>query len=272
MKYNRVLSIAGSDSGGGAGIQADIKAISACGSYAATAITAITVQNTVGVSNVHAVPNNILAEQIEAVLSDIGADAIKIGMLHSSETIQVVADALDKYQIENVVLDPVMVATSGDKLLQDEAISTLKEVLIPKVKVITPNIPEAEILLGKKIPSQEEIFTSAEELAEMYKVSVLLKAGHLSEDELIDVFYDFEKGESLKMKSERLSTKNTHGTGCTMSSAFAAYLSQGFKVQEAAQMAKNYINEAIKAGADYEIGAGHGPVNHFYNLSKVCEQ
>jgi hydroxymethylpyrimidine/phosphomethylpyrimidine kinase len=272
MKYNRVLSIAGSDSGGGAGIQADIKAISACGSYAATAITAITVQNTVGVSNVHAVPNNILAEQIDAVLSDIGADAIKIGMLHSSETIHVVADALDKYQIENVVLDPVMVATSGDKLLQDEAISTLKEVLIPKVKVITPNIPEAEILLGKKISSQEEIFTCAEELADMYQVSVLLKAGHLSEDELIDVFYDFEKGESLKMKSERLSTKNTHGTGCTMSSAFAAYLSQGFKVQEAAQMAKNYINEAIKAGAGYEIGAGHGPVNHFYNLSKVCEQ
>jgi hydroxymethylpyrimidine/phosphomethylpyrimidine kinase len=264
MKYNRVLSIAGSDSGGGAGIQADIKAISACGAYAATAITAITVQNTVGVSNVHAIPNQILKEQIEAVLSDIGADAIKIGMLHSSETIQVVCDCLDRYQIKNVVLDPVMVATSGDKLLQDEAIHTLKEDLIPRVRVITPNIPEAEILLGEKINKQEDLSVKAKALAEKFKVSVLLKAGHLSEDELIDIFYDFEKKELVEMKSKRLYTKNTHGTGCTMSSSFAAYLAQDFDLQTSARNAKDYINNAIKAGADYEIGEGHGPVHHFY--------
>jgi hydroxymethylpyrimidine/phosphomethylpyrimidine kinase len=264
MKYNRVLSIAGSDSGGGAGIQADIKAISACGAYAATAITAITVQNTVGVSNVHAIPNQILKEQIEAVLSDIGADAIKIGMLHSSETIQVVCDCLDRYQIKNVVLDPVMVATSGDKLLQDEAIHTLKEDLIPRVRVITPNIPEAEILLGEKINKQEDLSVKAKALAEKFKVSVLLKAGHLSEDELTDIFYDFEKKELVEMKSKRLYTKNTHGTGCTMSSSFAAYLAQDFDLQTSARNAKDYINNAIKAGADYEIGEGHGPVHHFY--------
>jgi len=264
MKYNRVLSIAGSDSGGGAGIQADIKAISACGAYAATAITAITVQNTVGVSNVHAIPNQILKEQIEAVLSDIGADAIKIGMLHSSETIQVVCDCLDRYQIKNVVLDPVMVATSGDKLLQDEAIHTLKEDLIPRVRVITPNIPEAEILLGEKINKQEDLSVKAKALAEKFKVSVLLKAGHLSEDKLTDTFYDFEKKELVEMKSKRLYTKNTHGTGCTMSSSFAAYLAQDFDLQTSAYNAKDYINNAIKAGADYEIGEGHGPVHHFY--------
>lgn len=264
MKYNRVLSIAGSDSGGGAGIQADIKAISACGAYAATAITAITVQNTVGVSNVHAIPNQILKEQIEAVLSDIGADSIKIGMLHSSETIQVVCDCLDRYQIKNVVLDPVMVATSGDKLLQDEAIHTLKEDLIPRVRVITPNIPEAEILLGEKINKQEDLSVKAKALAEKFKVSVLLKAGHLSEDELTDIFYDFEKKELVEMKSKRLYTKNTHGTGCTMSSSFAAYLAQDFDLQTSARNAKDYINNAIKAGADYEIGEGHGPVHHFY--------
>jgi hydroxymethylpyrimidine/phosphomethylpyrimidine kinase len=268
MKYNRVLSIAGSDSGGGAGIQADIKTISACGSYAASAITAITVQNTLGVSNVHVVPNHILVEQINAVLNDIGTDAIKIGMLHSSETIKAVCNVLCQYNIQDVVLDPVMVATSGDKLLQEEAVSALKELLIPLVRVITPNIPEAEVLLEKKIVNQDDVFLSAKELAEKYKVSVLLKAGHLSNDELIDVFYDFEKTDLLKLKSNRLDTKNTHGTGCTMSSAFAAYLSQGFDLQESAQKAKNYINGAIYAGADYEIGEGHGPVHHFHEFWK----
>ncbi|NOU61410.1 bifunctional hydroxymethylpyrimidine kinase/phosphomethylpyrimidine kinase [Marinifilum caeruleilacunae] len=266
MKYNRVLSIAGSDSGGGAGIQADIKSISACGSFAATAITAITVQNTLGVSNVHAIPNQILAEQIDAVLSDIGVDAIKIGMLHSSETIKVVANALEKYQIENVVLDPVMVATSGDKLLQDEAIRTLKEVLIPKVRVITPNMPEAEVLLNAKITNQTDIYASAKQLAEKFETSVVLKAGHLLQDDLIDIFFDFEKNELLELKSKRIDSRNTHGTGCSMSSAFAAFLSQGFDLQDCAIKAKEYINNAILAGADYKIGEGHGPVHHFYDF------
>ena len=264
MKYKRVLSIAGSDSGGGAGIQADIKAISACGAYASTAITAITIQNTKGVSGVHAIPADILAGQIEAVLSDIGTDAIKIGMLHSAKVIKIVGEAIDKYQIRNVVLDPVMVATSGDKLLQEEAISSLKNVLIPKVRLITPNIPEAEILLGKRIVKQDDIFNSAKELAEKFKISVLLKAGHLIEDELIDVLYDFENREIVKMKSKRIESQNTHGTGCTMSSAFAAYLAQGLSLKESALKAKEYVNNAILAGAEYEIGEGHGPVHHFY--------
>jgi hydroxymethylpyrimidine/phosphomethylpyrimidine kinase len=266
MKYKRVLSIAGSDSGGGAGIQADIKAISACGSYAATAITAITVQNTVGVSNVYAIPNDILAEQIEAVLADIGADAVKIGMLHSTETIRVVAKLLEKFQIKNIVLDPVMVATSGDQLLQSEAIETLMEVLIPKAKVITPNMPEAEVLLNKKIISQDDIFRSAKDLAEKFKVSVLLKAGHLINDDIIDIFYDFDQQQLLKLASKRINSQNTHGTGCSMSSAFAAFLSQGFDLQNCALKAKEYINSAIIAGADYKIGEGHGPVHHFYNF------
>ncbi|WP_461638390.1 bifunctional hydroxymethylpyrimidine kinase/phosphomethylpyrimidine kinase [Labilibaculum euxinus] len=267
--YNRVLSIAGSDSGGGAGIQADIKSISACGCYATTAITAITVQNTLGVSNVHAVPDQVLQEQIESVLSDIGADSIKIGMLHSSNTILAVCRVLDQYKgIKNIVLDPVMVATSGDVLLLDEAVDTLKRFLIPRVRVITPNVPEAEILLGRKIESQSEFIPCAKELANLFQVSVLLKAGHLDDEDLIDVFYDFENQESISMKSKRLNTRNTHGTGCSMSSACAAFLARGFDLQMAVQLAKNYINNAIVAGADYRIGEGHGPVNHFYEYWK----
>ena len=192
-QYNRVLTIAGSDSGGGAGIQADIKAISACGCYAASAITAITVQNTLGVEAVHAVPLDILEGQIVAVLSDIGADAVKIGMLHSSEVVRLVRKLLDRFDVKNVVLDPVMVSTSGHKLIEDEAIDALREVLLPRSRVITPNIPEAEILLGGvELKEQKELPQAAEKLASMYGTSVLLKAGHLTEDKLVDIFYDAE--------------------------------------------------------------------------------
>ncbi|WP_372645034.1 bifunctional hydroxymethylpyrimidine kinase/phosphomethylpyrimidine kinase [Ancylomarina sp.] len=264
MHYKKVLTIAGSDSGGGAGIQADIKSISACQCYASSAITAITAQNTIGVRDIHAIPSEILRSQIEAVLDDIGTDAIKIGMLHSPESIQIVANCLDKYQIKNVVLDPVMVATSGDKLLLDEAINHLKTVLFPKVRIITPNLPEAEILLGRKIEKQSEFRTIAKELANKYQVSVLLKAGHLNDEDLIDVLYDFESSESLDLASKRIETKNTHGTGCCLSSALASFLARGFSISESAQLAKAYITESIKAGTDYEIGKGHGPVHHFH--------
>ncbi|MPQ48880.1 bifunctional hydroxymethylpyrimidine kinase/phosphomethylpyrimidine kinase [Marinifilum sp. N1E240] len=265
-KYKTVLSIAGSDSGGGAGIQADIKTISACGCFTTTAITAITVQNTLGVSNVFPIPGNILEEQIESVLSDIGADAIKIGMLHSSDIIRRVSKILSRYEVRNVVLDPVMLATSGDALLKNEAIDALKNDLIPKVRVITPNIPEVEVLSGSKIKSHADVLNCAKELANEYKVSVLLKAGHMNSSELIDVFYDFENQERLEMKSNKIDSVNTHGTGCTMSSAFAAFLARGYDLQSAALQAKRYINEAIKAGADYEIGQGHGAVKHFYKF------
>lgn len=261
MNYRRVLSIAGSDSGGGAGIQADIKTISALGCYAATAITAVTVQNTIGVEAVHPVPVSIIEGQIEAVLSDIGADAVKIGMLHSAEVVQAVGKMLRKHAVRNIVLDPVMVSTSGHRLMEESAVATLQAELIPLARVITPNIPEAEILLGgERLDSQDALPEAARKLAYMYNVSVLLKAGHLHDDLLIDYFYDAERDEMLELPSRRTHTRNTHGTGCTMSSAFAALLARGATLQEAARGAKDFITKAITAGAKYEIGHGHGPV------------
>ncbi|PIE43964.1 MAG: bifunctional hydroxymethylpyrimidine kinase/phosphomethylpyrimidine kinase [Gammaproteobacteria bacterium] len=267
--YKRVLTIAGSDSGGGAGIQADIKTISANGCFATSAITAITAQNTLGVTDIHALPISNLKAQIEAVLQDIGTDSIKIGMLHNAETINAVHQCLKPYKIKNIVLDPVMVATSGNKLLQDEAIDTLKNVLIPVSRVITPNIPEAEILLNKTITKQEELPGLAKALSEKSAgVSVFLKAGHLSDDRLVDVFYNAEKDETIELVSQRVHSNNTHGTGCTLSSALAANLAQNIELTQAAEAAKKYVNEAIIQGAEYQIGAGHGPVKHFYNLWK----
>jgi len=267
-QYKRVLSIAGSDPSGGAGIQADLKTISACGCFATTAITAIVDENTVGVFGVHPIPVDFVKGQIKSVLDDIGTDAIKIGMLHSSELIRAVKDTLLPYNIRSIVLDPVMVATSGDKLLQDEAIETLKEVLIPNVRVITPNIPEAEILLGAKITNNQQLPEYARELGNKYHVSVLLKAGHLDGNDLIDVFFNAETNELLELKSARINTPNTHGTGCTLSSALAAFLARGFDLNDAVRKAKEYINDAIAAGADYTIGKGHGPVNHFFKYWK----
>lgn len=268
MRYKRVLTIAGSDSGGGAGIQADIKTISACGCYAMSAITAITVQNTLGVSAVYPIPTNTIEEQIEAVISDIGVDAVKIGMLHSAEVILGIKRVLLKYNISNIVLDPVMVSTSGHILMQNEAIETLKSELLTCARVITPNIPEAEIILGKKINKQSELPIYARELSNGGKVSVLLKAGHMDEEELIDILYNAETDEIIELKSNRFQTKNTHGTGCTLSSALASYLAQGMSLNEATTSAKNYINSAITNGAEYEIGAGHGPVHHFWKYWK----
>lgn len=265
-KYPTVLTIAGSDSGGGAGIQADIKAISAMGCYAASAITAITVQNTVGVQAVHPVPLDILAGQIDVVLSDIGADAIKIGMLHSAEVVNLVAEKIEQYGIKNVVLDPVMVSTSGHRLIEETAIDSLKSRLMPLARVITPNIPEAEILCGKKIASEKEFAEVAKILSLDNTVSVLLKAGHLTGETLVDYFYNAEDGSIALLPSKRVNTRNTHGTGCTLSSAFAAALAKGETLTKAAQSAKQYIQQAIISGAEYQIGKGHGPVNHFWNL------
>ena len=281
-KYNRVLTIAGSDSGGGAGIQADIKAISAMGCYAASAITAITVQNTIGVEAVHAVPLEILSGQIDAVLSDIGADAIKIGMLHSAEVVNLVADKIEQYGIRNVVLDPVMVSTSGHRLIEESAIEVIKSRLIPLVRVITPNIPEAEILADCTISSEADFPSVAKILASQSndiqeisptdvsysknerQVSVLLKAGHLTGDDLVDYFFNAEDGTITQLPSKRVYTRNTHGTGCTLSSAFAAALARREDLTAAATSAKKYIEGAIISGAEYEIGHGHGPVNHFW--------
>lgn len=263
-QYKRALTIAGSDPSGGAGIQADLKTFSACGCYGASAVTAVVDENTVGVTGVHPIPVAFVAGQIRSVLDDIGADAVKIGMLHSSELIRTVRDTLSEYTIPYIVLDPVMVATSGDRLLEEEAIATLRNELIPLVQVITPNIPEAEILLGRTIDRQDELPGLARELSFGRRVSVLLKAGHLHEEELIDIFYNAETDRTLPLHSRRLGTPNTHGTGCTLSSAVAAMLAHGLPLDEAVTRAKAYIDAAIRAGAQYRIGHGHGPVHHFH--------
>ncbi|MBD5325817.1 MAG: bifunctional hydroxymethylpyrimidine kinase/phosphomethylpyrimidine kinase [Bacteroides sp.] len=268
LRYHRVLTIAGSDPSGGAGIQADLKTFAACGCYGASAIVAVVDENTVGVTDVHPVPVKFVAGQIRSVLDDIGADAVKIGMLHSAELIQTVRQTLDLYpDIHNIVLDPVMVATSGDPLLIPEAVDSLKTTLIPRVRVITPNIPEAEILLGETIDRQSRLPDAARRLSDKCAgVSVLLKAGHLTDNRLTDIFFNAETGDTIRLESERLNTVNTHGTGCTLSSALASHLAKGLSLTDAAIAAKNYVAAAIEAGAAYEIGHGHGPVHHFFNF------
>ena len=257
--YRRVMTVAGSDPSGGAGIQADIKTISACGCFATSAIVAVVDENTVGVTGVHPVPADFVVGQMHSILDDIGSDAVKIGMLHSSELIRAVRATLEEYPaLTDIVLDPVMVATSGDPLLQADAVATLREVLIPRARVITPNIPEAELLLGRKIDKQDDLPQAAEELAAL-GASVFLKAGHLSDERLVDVFFNAESGTLTHLESARVSTVNTHGTGCTLSSALASFLALGNSLDDAARLAKDYI------GAAYDIGHGHGPVHHFHN-------
>ncbi|MDR2473640.1 MAG: bifunctional hydroxymethylpyrimidine kinase/phosphomethylpyrimidine kinase [Tannerella sp.] len=270
--YKRVLTIAGSDPSGGAGIQADIKTFAALGCYGASAIVAVVDENTVGVSGVHPVPVDFVKGQIRSVLSDIGADAIKIGMLHSAELILAVRDTLAEFpEISNIVLDPVMVATSGDNLLQNEAVTTLRDELIPYSRVITPNIPEAEVLLGaSRIAGQHDLPLVIRELSFGRRVSVLLKAGHLKAEMLTDVFYNAETDEIIELTSPHVNTVNTHGTGCTLSSAIAAFLAHGLPLNDAVKRGKDYLFAALQSGADYQIGKGHGPVNHFYGVSTLA--
>ncbi|MGI9537709.1 MAG: bifunctional hydroxymethylpyrimidine kinase/phosphomethylpyrimidine kinase [Desulfocapsaceae bacterium] len=266
--YHRVLTIAGSDSGGGAGIQADLKTISACCCFGTSAITAITAQNTLGVTDIHPVPVAVLESQIRAVLDDIGTDAVKLGMLHSVEVIECIALLLQEYQIDNIVLDPVMVATSGDKLIQDEAIAALQETLFPIVRLITPNIPEAEIITGRTISDKDFLRETAEQLAHKFHLSVLAKGGHLDNENLEDILYDYESSQRLSFTNTKVATSNTHGTGCTLSSALASFLARGFSVAEAVEKAISYVATAIDAGAEYRLGSGHGPVHHFHNFWK----
>ncbi|MFV0554059.1 MAG: bifunctional hydroxymethylpyrimidine kinase/phosphomethylpyrimidine kinase [Mangrovibacterium sp.] len=262
--YKRVLSIAGSDPSGGAGIQADIKSISACGCFATTAITAVVDENTVGVFGVHPIPVDFVQGQIKSVLEDIGADAIKIGMLHSSELILAVKKSLTAFQAKNIVLDPVMVATSGDALLLPEAISTLKKELIPMSRIITPNMPEAEMLSGEKINRLEDMHRVAKLLSLEFGVSVLLKGGHQHGDTITDIFYNVETHEVFTLQSCYVNSKNKHGTGCSLSSALASFLAKGNSLNEAVKAAKSYIDQAITHGAAYEIGKGNGPIHHFH--------
>jgi len=262
-RYKSVLSIAGSDSGGGAGIQADIKSISANGAYAATVITASTAQNTEGVTDIHGLPLSHIKAQLEAVLSDIEFGAVKIGMLYSCEVIELVASMLKSYDVKNIILDPVMVATSGRTLLSKEALNSLKAFL-PHTYLITPNIPEAELLIGHKIDLLN-MEASVKELAEKFSVSVLLKGGHLESRELMtDMLYIKERAKLVVINNKAVSTKNTHGTGCSLSSAIATHLALGCELEEAVVKSCSYLNEAINAGKDKILGHGNGPINHFY--------
>ncbi|GKS95763.1 bifunctional hydroxymethylpyrimidine kinase/phosphomethylpyrimidine kinase [Acidovorax sp. SUPP2825] len=260
-RYARVLSIAGSDSGGGAGIQADLKTFSALGCYGMTAITALTAQNTQGVRAIHGVPPDMLRQQIDAVVEDIGVDAVKIGMLHSPEVVRVVADAIRRHRLPHVVLDPVMVATSGDRLIAQETVGVLVEALFPLATLVTPNLDEAGLLLGRAVDGADALDAAAKDLLALGAPAVLLKGGHLPGDWVIDVLAG-PQGLYHRLQSARIATHNGHGTGCTLSSAIAAHLALGEPLVQAVEHARAYILAAIAAGADVHTGRGHGPLNH----------
>ena len=262
--YFKVLAIAGSDSGGGAGIQADLKTFSAIGCYGMSVITALTAQNTRGVTGIHAVPPSFAQQQIDAVLSDIGADAVKIGMLYSPELIAVVAEALKKHDVRKIVLDPVMVAQSGDKLLQDDAIEAIKTHLMPLADVVTPNIPEASALCGRPLKQWSDIEGAAEALAQHGSRSILIKGGHGDQNKSTDLLLLARENRFVRLTADRIATNNNHGTGCTLSSAIASFLARGKNIETAVQKAKRFMNHAIAAGAAYKLGHGHGPVHHFF--------
>jgi hydroxymethylpyrimidine/phosphomethylpyrimidine kinase len=258
------VTIAGSDSGGGAGIQADLKTFSALGVYGASVIAALTAQNTKGVTAIHDVPAEFVTAQIDAVFSDLAVDAVKIGMLSNPQTIKAVASGLDKFKQHKVVLDPVMVAASGDRLLKAEAIDVLRTVLIPKAMVITPNLPEAAALLDAPMAETEsEMQAQGEKLLALGARAVLMKGGHGAGAESVDLL--LEPNAVARLAAERIDTRNTHGTGCTLSSAVAAGLAKGMPLAEAVREAKAYITAAILASDTLKIGHGHGPVHHFHH-------
>jgi hydroxymethylpyrimidine/phosphomethylpyrimidine kinase len=257
------VTIAGSDSGGGAGIQADLKTFSALGVYGASVITALTAQNTQGVRAIHDVPPNFIAAQIDAVFSDLKVDAVKIGMLSQVASIEEVAAGLERYGAENIVLDPVMVATSGDRLLAPEAIDALRRLLIARARIITPNLPEAAALLDSPVArNEDEMRGQAQRLLALGAKAVLIKGGHSSGPESVDFLADASG--VARLAAARVATRNTHGTGCTLSSAIAAALAKGKPLSEAVRVAKAYVTAAIGAADRLTVGQGHGPVHHFH--------
>lgn len=261
------LTIAGSDSGGGAGIQADLKTFSALGVYGASVITALTAQNTQGVSAIHDVPPDFIAAEMDAVYSDLNVAATKIGMLSQPGAIEAVAAGLDRHGAKNVVLDPVMVAASGDRLLAREAESTLKRFLFPRALVVTPNLHEAAALLDAPVAKNEtEMREQAQRIRALGAQSVLIKGGHAEGPEAVDLFVDGKQ--EHRLVAPRHKTMNTHGTGCTLSSAIAAFLARGVPLLEAVTLAKNYVNAAIAAADQLSVGRGHGPVHHFHAMWK----
>ncbi len=257
------VTIAGSDSSGGAGIQADLKTFSALGVYGASVITALTAQNTTGVAAIHDVPADFVAAQFDAVFSDLAVNAVKIGMLSQPSVIEAVAAGLDRWRQTRVVLDPVMVATSGDRLLAPAAIDVLKRMLVPRALVLTPNLPEAAALLDAPLArSEADMRGQAERLLALGARAVLIKGGHGEGAQSVDLL--LEGTAFTRLAAERIATRNTHGTGCTLSSALAAGLAKGLDVGRAARQAKDYVTAALAAGQDRAIGSGRGPVHHFH--------
>ena len=259
------VTVAGSDSSGGAGIQADLKTFAALGVYGASVITALTAQNTQGVRAIHDVPADFVAAQIDAVFSDLEVSTLKIGMLSQAAIIETVAKGLGRHRAQNIVLDPVMVATSGDRLLAADAVEALRQVLIPRALVVTPNLPEAAALTGASVArNEQEMEIQARELLALGARNVLIKGGHGSGDESVDLLVG--EGDVLRLSARRVDTKHTHGTGCTLSSAIAAGLAKGLDLKAAAREAKAYVTAAI-AGADtLHVGHGHGPLHHFQEI------
>ena len=264
MKMKTALTIAGSDSSGGAGIQADIKTMTMNGVYAMSAITALTAQNTTGVRGILESTPEFLKQQIDAVFEDIYPDAVKIGMVASSELIRIIADSLRRYGAKNIVVDPVMVATSGSSLMKTDAVQTLIEKLLPLATVVTPNIPEAQVHSGMEIQSREDMHTAAKKIGDSYGCAVLLKGGH-SVSDANDLLY--ANGDFTWFYGKRIDNPNTHGTGCTLSSAIASNLAKGYTLTESVQRSKDYFSGALAAMLD--LGQGSGPMNHAFVLHEI---
>jgi hydroxymethylpyrimidine/phosphomethylpyrimidine kinase len=258
-RVRTALTIAGSDSGGGAGIQADLKTFAALGVFGTSALTAVTAQNTLGVTAVHEIPPEIVAAQIDAVVTDIGADAVKTGMIASTAIIEIVAAKVREHGLSTLVVDPVMVATSGDRLLREDAVAALRTSLIPLATVVTPNLPEAGVLVNREVSTLEEMREAAREIVGLGARSVVVKGGHLTGD-AIDLFYDGNGFQELPAR--RIQTTSTHGTGCTLASAIAALLAKGESLENAIGNAKVYVTAAIERA--FPVGHGHGPVHHFH--------
>jgi hydroxymethylpyrimidine/phosphomethylpyrimidine kinase len=264
MNYYRVLTIAGSDNSGGAGIQADLKTFSALGCYGMSVITALTAQNTEGVQDIQEIESQFVEKQIKSILEDISVDAIKIGMLFNTSVVKSVAKCMREIKANSVVLDPVMFAKSGDRLLQEEAVASIKDELFPLATIITPNIPEAEALLGCSIESFESMQQAAIDLKKLGPKAVVVKGGGLSADSSDDCLV-IDDDNPQWLKQERIDTKNLHGAGCTFSSAISAFLARSYNLEDAVKEAKNYLTQALIAGADKNLGHGKGPVMHFFN-------
>jgi hydroxymethylpyrimidine/phosphomethylpyrimidine kinase len=269
-KYPAVLTIAGSDSGGGAGIQADLKTFSALGCYGTSAITAVTVQNTVGVSGIHSIPPEIVGQQIQVVMDDMKPVAIKIGMIHTTEQAIIIANVLKEYPEVPVIFDPVMVSGSGYKLMEESTINSLKNELFRLAALVTPNLDEAMLITGMDISTVEDMEVATACFLKLGCNAVLIKGGHLKGVYLYDVYAD-KNGLKHKFESDFIESNNIHGTGCTLSSAIAAYIALGKDMLTSIEKAKNYVHQAIEYGKDVRTGSGHGPLNHFFDPKKTVK-